>query len=240
LKARESFTGRQVYRWASARSINLCSEAPERFSTIVALERASEGVTAPLLRPEHALHGLSAFVVTPLFAFSNAGVGLSGSFGGAVTPAVILGLAVGKSLAITGAAFAAVSFASGLATQRRQLDGLARLRVARGNWLYDVAVHRHARVWRNDPARFGEGCQFDLACDAPFSAAFTVYQNARRVAEFRSDADGRFTVMVAAGVYRVVPDADAPVIQPPAQAKTVEVLPVGLTEVRLEFDTGIR
>ena len=75
---------------------------------IIGLERASEGVTAPLLRLEHALHGFSAFVVMPLFAFSNAGVGLSGSSGGRVTLAVILGLALGKPLGITGAALAAV------------------------------------------------------------------------------------------------------------------------------------
>ena len=75
---------------------------------IVGLERASEAVTAPLLRLEHALHGFSAFVVMPLFAFSNAGVSLGGSSGGSVTLAVILGLAVGKPLGITGAAFAAV------------------------------------------------------------------------------------------------------------------------------------
>ena len=75
---------------------------------IIGLERASEAVTAPLLRLEHALHGFSAFVVMPLFAFSNAGVGLSGSSDGSVTLAVILGLAVGKPLGITGAALAAV------------------------------------------------------------------------------------------------------------------------------------
>jgi NhaA family Na+:H+ antiporter len=75
---------------------------------IIGLERASEGVTAPLLRLEHALHGFSAFVVMPLFAFSNAGVDLSGWSGGRVTLAVILGLAVGKPLGITGAALAAV------------------------------------------------------------------------------------------------------------------------------------
>jgi NhaA family Na+:H+ antiporter len=75
---------------------------------IIGLERASEGVTAPLLRLEHALHGFSAFVVMPLFAFSNAGVGLSGWAGGSVTVAVILGLAIGKPLGITGAALAAV------------------------------------------------------------------------------------------------------------------------------------
>ena len=75
---------------------------------IAGLERASEQVTAPLLRLEHALHWFSAFVVMPLFAFSNAGVALAGSSGGSVTLAVILGLAVGKPLGITVAALAAV------------------------------------------------------------------------------------------------------------------------------------
>jgi NhaA family Na+:H+ antiporter len=75
---------------------------------IIGLERASEGVTAPLLRLEHALHAFSAFVVMPLFAFSNAGVGLNGSSGSRVTVAVILGLAIGKPLGITVAALAAV------------------------------------------------------------------------------------------------------------------------------------
>jgi NhaA family Na+:H+ antiporter len=75
---------------------------------IIGLERASELVTAPLLRLEHALHRFSAFVVMPLFAFSNAGIGLGGSSGGNVTLAVILGLAVGKPVGITGAALAAV------------------------------------------------------------------------------------------------------------------------------------
>jgi NhaA family Na+:H+ antiporter len=75
---------------------------------IIGLERASEGVTAPLLRLEHALHGFSAFVVMPLFAFSNAGVELRGLSGGGVTLAVILGLAIGKPLGITTAAWAAV------------------------------------------------------------------------------------------------------------------------------------
>jgi NhaA family Na+:H+ antiporter len=65
---------------------------------IVGLERANELVTAPLLRLEHALHGFSAFVVMPLFAFANAGVSLSGSPAGRVTLAVILGLVVGKPL----------------------------------------------------------------------------------------------------------------------------------------------
>ena len=46
--------------------------------TLFALEHASEAVTAPILRLEHALHNFSAFVVMPLFAFANAGVRISG------------------------------------------------------------------------------------------------------------------------------------------------------------------
>jgi NhaA family Na+:H+ antiporter len=75
---------------------------------IAGLERASELAVAPLLRLEHALHGFSAFVVMPLFAFANAGVTIDQSSVGRVTAAVILGLLVGKPLGITGAALAAV------------------------------------------------------------------------------------------------------------------------------------
>ena len=83
-------------------------------NAIFALERASGDVTAPLLRLEHALHGLSAFVVMPLFAFANAGVTLGGLSADRVTLGVFLGLAIGKSIGITGAAFLAVR--SGLAS----------------------------------------------------------------------------------------------------------------------------
>jgi NhaA family Na+:H+ antiporter len=75
---------------------------------IFAIGRANLHVLAPLLRLEHALHGLSAFVVMPLFAFSNAGVTLSGLNVDRVTLAIFLGLAVGKPLGITAASFAAV------------------------------------------------------------------------------------------------------------------------------------
>jgi NhaA family Na+:H+ antiporter len=75
---------------------------------IVGLERASEEVTAPLLRLEHALHGFSAVVIMPLFALANAGMALGGSSQGSVTRAVILGLCIGKPLGITAAAMAAV------------------------------------------------------------------------------------------------------------------------------------
>ncbi len=75
---------------------------------IIGLERASEAVTAPLLRLEHALQRFSGFVVMPLFAFSNAGVMLETSGATPATLAVMLGLVVGKPLGITLAAMGAV------------------------------------------------------------------------------------------------------------------------------------
>jgi NhaA family Na+:H+ antiporter len=77
--------------------------------TLFALEHASEGATAPILRLEHALHNFSAFVVMPLFAFANAGVRIGGPLRHAeVTVGVLLGLVIGKPLGITAAAFGAV------------------------------------------------------------------------------------------------------------------------------------
>jgi NhaA family Na+:H+ antiporter len=75
---------------------------------IVRLEQVSEQVTAPLLRLEHELHGLSAFVVMPLFALANAGVAVHESSVHRVTLAVMLGLLAGKSIGITAGAAAAV------------------------------------------------------------------------------------------------------------------------------------
>jgi Na+:H+ antiporter, NhaA family len=67
-----------------------------------ALDRASSAVAAPLLRLEHALHGLSAFVVMPVFAFANAGVTLGGAgLDWHAASAIGLGLAIGKPLGIT-------------------------------------------------------------------------------------------------------------------------------------------
>jgi Na+:H+ antiporter, NhaA family len=87
---------------------------------IFSIGRANLHVLAPLLRLEHALHGLSAFLVMPLFAFSNAGVTLSGLSVDRVTLAVFLGLVIGKPLGITGAAFAAVR--AGLASLPQGVD----------------------------------------------------------------------------------------------------------------------
>jgi NhaA family Na+:H+ antiporter len=76
---------------------------------LFALERASEGVLAPLQRLEHSLHKFSAFVVMPIFAFANAGVSLGADIQvPTVTLGVLAGLVVGKPLGIMLAAALAV------------------------------------------------------------------------------------------------------------------------------------
>jgi Na+:H+ antiporter, NhaA family len=76
---------------------------------LLALERASEQVNAPLLRLEHGLHHITAFFIMPLFAFSNAGVSFSGSIEHpSVALGIIAGLTIGKPVGITLASWLAV------------------------------------------------------------------------------------------------------------------------------------
>jgi Na+:H+ antiporter, NhaA family len=82
--------------------------------TVLALERASESVTAPILRLEHALHNFSAFVVMPLFAFANAGVKIDLSPQHAeIGVGILSGLMFGKPLGIT--IFALIAVKTGIA-----------------------------------------------------------------------------------------------------------------------------
>jgi NhaA family Na+:H+ antiporter len=76
---------------------------------LFALEHATEGVTAPILRLENALHKFSAFVVMPLFAFANAGVKLTLPIHYAeIAVGAWVGLVLGKPLGIMAAALLAV------------------------------------------------------------------------------------------------------------------------------------
>jgi len=82
---------------------------------LFSLERASEGVTAPVLRLEHALHNFSGFVVMPLFAFANAGVKIDLSTQHIeIGLGVLAGLVFGKPVGIMMAALTAVKM--GIAT----------------------------------------------------------------------------------------------------------------------------
>jgi hypothetical protein len=81
-------------------------------------------------------------------------------------------------------------------------------------------------------------CRVDDPCDAPFSAEFEVWEGTRVVTRFHSDSDGRFLVYLPPGTYRVRPAASAgPLAR--SQVHEVTVAPSGLTQVELNFDTGI-
>ena len=83
-------------------------------------------------------------------------------------------------------------------------------------------------------------CAFNQPCESPFKAGFTVQRGATRLATFQSDEQGHYEVRLSPGTYVVIPDADAPIITPKAQAREVTVAESGLTVVDLHFDTGIR
>ena len=89
--------------------------------TVFALERASGGVTAPVLRLEHALHNFSAFVVMPLFAFANAGVKIDLSLQHAeIGFGILAGLVFGKPLGIM--MFALIAVKTGIARLPRAVN----------------------------------------------------------------------------------------------------------------------
>lgn len=99
------------------------------------IEHAAKNVTPPALRLEHALHGLIAFFIMPVFAFANAGVSFAGidivaSMTSKVTLGIILGLVVGKQLGVF--AFSWLAIKAGIAempdrTSWKQLWGVSLL-----------------------------------------------------------------------------------------------------------------
>jgi Na+:H+ antiporter, NhaA family len=80
---------------------------------ITSLERHLESVQPPLDRVEHAIGGLVAFGIVPLFALANAGVSLEGDLGAMlgspVTLGAAIGLVVGKPIGVLAATWLAVT-----------------------------------------------------------------------------------------------------------------------------------
>ena len=100
------------FRNASHPTASTVMSNPGQQEALHELERAVEAVQSPLLRIEHSLHAVVAFVIMPLFAFANAGVRLSVElFANLSWPVVLgigLGLVVGKVVGITVASWTAV------------------------------------------------------------------------------------------------------------------------------------
>jgi len=77
--------------------------------------------------------------------------------------------------------------------------------------------------------------------DAPFSALFRVYNSKNKlIKSFSSNAAGEFMVMLAPGNYKIIPDKSAPIMSAESQVKEITVNAVGITNLDLYFDTGIR
>jgi hypothetical protein len=76
--------------------------------------------------------------------------------------------------------------------------------------------------------------------ERPFRASFHVLDSGKEVAHFESDDNGNFRVDLLPGDYSIVADASAPILNPEQQTKLVTVPAVGLANVTLRFDTGIR
>jgi len=89
--------------------------------TLQLAEIAAREALSPVERLEIALHPWVGFVIMPVFALANAGVGLAaGDPGDSVTVAVIVGFAVGKPLGVLGFTWIAVRL--GIATRPPDLD----------------------------------------------------------------------------------------------------------------------
>ena len=80
----------------------------EQMSAINKLSHDFTKVQNPLLRLEHALQPLCAYIIMPLFAFANAGVNIQAEVNfhiDHIMLGIILGLVVGKPLGILGLSF---------------------------------------------------------------------------------------------------------------------------------------
>ena len=100
-----------AFRAADAPGATVMSSR-EHQEALHALEMATDAVQAPLQRMEHALHGVVAFAIMPVFALANAGValgsGIVAAFSDPVAIGIMLGLVVGKPVGISIASALAV------------------------------------------------------------------------------------------------------------------------------------
>jgi Na+:H+ antiporter, NhaA family len=116
---------------------------------LFSLERASEGVTAPVLRLDHALHNVSAFMVMPLFAFANTGVKIDLSMQRAeIGLGVLTGVMFGKPLAIIARAMIAVKSWIARLPQGVTWTPLPGYACPRRNRFDHVTVHCHPGIPR--------------------------------------------------------------------------------------------
>ncbi len=112
-----------------------------------------------LLRMEHALAPLSAYLIVPLFGFANAGVALTGlspsDLAAPLPLGIMLGLFLGKQIGILGAIWAATRFGFAQPPGRGKLAPAVGHGAALRDRLHDEPVHRPAWLCRQSGADRG-------------------------------------------------------------------------------------
>jgi hypothetical protein len=75
--------------------------------------------------------------------------------------------------------------------------------------------------------------------DKPYQATITVLDaNGLQVAQFQTDAEGRFQIGLAAGEYTLRPESATPL--PYAAEQVVTVVEGQFTQVTITYDSGLR
>src|SRR5580700_341910 len=131
----------------------------EAHAAIHSMETQFALVESPLQRIEHFLHPWVAFVVMPVFAFSNAGVHILGQVAAAATNSVSLGVAlglfVGKPIGIS--LFAWLAAKAKVATQP---NAVSWAQIFGGSWLCGIGFTMSLFI---ATLAFGEGAVLDLS-----------------------------------------------------------------------------
>lgn len=83
--------------------------------------------------------------------------------------------------------------------------------------------------------REGESCP-----DLPYAATLELRQSGKLVAQFNSDAQGKFRVTVRPGSYSLEPQSPGGRALPAAGPQTVTVLEGQFSSVAVVYDSGIR
>jgi NhaA family Na+:H+ antiporter len=146
-------------RWLFDRFEAARPDSFEEHAAIHTLETQCELIQSPLHRIERSLQPWVAFVVMPVFAFSNAGVHVLGKIASAATDSVSLGVAlglfVGKPIGIS--LFAWLAAKAKVATQP---NAVSWAQIFGGSWLCGIGFTMSLFI---ATLAFGEGALLDLS-----------------------------------------------------------------------------
>jgi Na+:H+ antiporter, NhaA family len=101
--------GNLIVRFNTAEKNNLPTVTDEQHHVLEEIRETTTKALTPLQRLEHRLHPIVAFIIMPIFAFSNAGVSIIGTdmteLVGPVSIGTSLGLIIGKLIGVVGVVY---------------------------------------------------------------------------------------------------------------------------------------